>query len=85
MSEKIKKELNNEELDKVAGGVFWCGPDAPDGHEVGCLLNYYISWHEYYFRHRICPKCKSTNVNVYDPRSAHSVYTCNDCGTFTHE
>ena len=79
------KEVNDKELANVSGGVFGLGDDAPDGNEVGCLLNYYISWHEYYFRHRICPKCKSTNVNAYDPRSAHSVYTCNDCGAFTQE
>ena len=79
------KKLYDEELANVSGGVWGLGEEAPDGNEVGCFLFHYISWREYYFLHRICPKCKSTNVNVYDPSSAHSVYTCNDCGTFTHE
>ena len=35
------KDLTPEELDKVAGGALWCGEDAPDGHEMGCLSIYH--------------------------------------------
>ena len=42
-----KEELSEEELDKVAGGAFFCGPDAPDGHEVGCFIAWYASWEGY--------------------------------------
>ena len=34
-------ELIEDELDKVAGGIFGEGEIAPDGHEMGCIL----SWH----------------------------------------
>ena len=29
------KELSLEEMDQAAGGTFWGGEDAPDGHEMG--------------------------------------------------
>ena len=34
-------ELSPEEIDKVAGGMFWCGEDAPDGYEMGCLVTFH--------------------------------------------
>lgn len=43
-----KGELNDEELDNISGGAFWLGPNAPDGHEVGCWLLYYASWDNYF-------------------------------------
>jgi len=33
--------LSDDDMDKVAGGKLWCGEDAPDGHEMGCLLIYH--------------------------------------------
>lgn len=35
------KELRKEEMDQVAGGVLWFGDDAPDGHEMGCVVAYH--------------------------------------------
>ena len=35
------KELSLEEMDQAAGGTFWGGEDAPDGHEMGCLASYH--------------------------------------------
>ena len=35
------KELSIDELGKVAGGIFWTGEDAPDGHEMGCFMTYH--------------------------------------------
>ena len=40
------KELTLDEMDKAAGGVWWTGEDAPDGHEMGCA----ISWHHYMYQ-----------------------------------
>ena len=40
------KELTPDELDKAAGGTWWTGEDAPDGHEMGCA----ISWHHYTYQ-----------------------------------
>ena len=41
-----QKELSLDEMDKAAGGVWWTGEDAPDGHEMGCA----ISWHHYRYQ-----------------------------------
>ena len=34
-------ELDKDELDKIAGGEYWEGDDAPDGHEMGCYIFYH--------------------------------------------
>ncbi len=41
------KELDDEELETVSGGIFFFGDDAPDGHEIGCILTYYSSMADY--------------------------------------
>lgn len=33
--------LSPDDLDAVAGGYFFRGEDAPDGHEMGCVLPYH--------------------------------------------
>ena len=35
------KELSLDEMGKTAGGIFWNGEDAPDGHEMGCVAFYH--------------------------------------------
>lgn len=35
------KDLDPDELDNVAGGYWWMGEDAPDGHEMGCDITYH--------------------------------------------
>ena len=51
-------ELSVNDLDQVAGGDFWTGDDAPDGHEMGCFITYHQWWtceenkwwcHNYYY------------------------------------
>ncbi len=51
-------ELNVNDLAQVAGGMFWDGDDAPDGHEMGCFITYHQWWtceenkwwcHNYYY------------------------------------
>ena len=32
------KELTVDEVNRAAGGALWTGEDAPDGHEMGCIL-----------------------------------------------
>ena len=34
-------ELNTDDMDKVVGGMAFCGEDAPDGHEMGCVWFYH--------------------------------------------
>ena len=36
-----KTKLSAEELDAVAGGEYWTGEIAPDGHEMGCVASYH--------------------------------------------
>ena len=50
------KELSIDELGKVAGGIFWTGEDAPDGHEMGCFMTYHH--HQWSVDNNIW--CKST-------------------------
>ena len=50
------KELSINELGKVAGGIFWTGEDAPDGHEMGCFMTYHH--HQWSVDNNIW--CKST-------------------------
>ena len=40
-TEEQPKELNPDELDNVAGGAWFLGEDAPDGHEMGCDITYH--------------------------------------------
>ena len=41
------EKLTLENLDTVAGGVFWDGETAPDGHELGCAIFWYGNqWQE---------------------------------------
>ncbi len=42
------KELDDDELENVSGGMFWFGEDAPDGHEIGCFYLWYGKWEDYY-------------------------------------
>lgn len=38
-------ELSLEEMDNAAGGMLWEYEDAPDGHELGCIITYHSkSW-----------------------------------------
>ena len=40
-------ELNADDIDKVVGGMAFCGEDAPDGHEMGCFISWYgDQWQE---------------------------------------
>ncbi len=41
VSGEAPAELAKEDLDTVAGGVYWTGEDAPDGHEMGCAITYH--------------------------------------------
>ncbi|MBO6229441.1 MAG: Nif11 family protein [Ruminiclostridium sp.] len=34
-------ELDTEDMDRAAGGSFWRGDTASDGHEMGCALFYH--------------------------------------------
>lgn len=38
---EMPEVLSLDDLDTVAGGSFWGGEDAPDGHEMGCALSYH--------------------------------------------
>ena len=34
-------ELSPEDMDRAAGGIWWYSEDAPDGHELGCVITYH--------------------------------------------
>ncbi len=61
------RELDDEELEKVSGGAFWLGDDAPNGHEVGCFAFYYHSWDDYY-QERDTGRCVIRYENPTSPR-----------------
>ena len=73
------EEVNDEELANVSGGALWQGEDAPDGHEMNCLLFYYFSWQHYYWNNDICENCKSTNIETIGVISR-LYFICKDCG-----
>jgi len=96
MSEEIKKEaqdveLNQEELDKVAGGI----------EELGEIYKCPNCGREFWFKDELrnhfcqtigpyeqgeplrCPKCGSTNLSITKVYSEnHGDFTCKDCGNF---
>ena len=72
------KEISDEELANVSGGKFWCGEDAPDGHEIDCILTWYHGWSDYYNKKMICENCKSTNTHYDDEVCLNLI--CNVCG-----
>ena len=74
------KELSDEEISNVSGGLFWLGEEAPDGHEIECLLFHYSSWKHYYWWNGICEKCKSTDISFDNQEEGYSDFTCNKCG-----
>ncbi len=47
-ADKEGRELSLYELDAVTGGFFWCGEDAPDGHELHCVSFFYNGWRDFY-------------------------------------
>ena len=41
------EKLTLETMDAAAGGMFWDGETAPDGHEMGCFISWYgDQWQE---------------------------------------
>ena len=40
-AQKTDAELSADELESAAGGSLWTCEDAPDGHEIFCLLTYH--------------------------------------------
>ncbi len=40
-SKNTDEKLALDDLEGAAGGELWGGEDAPDGHEMGCLMSYY--------------------------------------------
>ncbi len=73
------KELSPDEMDKAAGGTFWNGEDAPDGHEMGCALTYHgYNWSKEH--NTWCNQsfyCTGNHLNengVYHSLQCHSYY-----------
>ena len=69
-------KLSDEELANVSGGL--CNADAPDGHELECILRWYHGWSDYYNKKMICEECHSTNTHYDDDICRNLI--CNDCG-----
>ena len=70
------QEISDEELANVSGGL--CNADAPDGHELECILKWYHGWSDYYNKKMICEECHSTNTHYDDDICRNLI--CNDCG-----
>ena len=56
--EALRARVSEKEPEEVAGGDFWAGDDAPDGHEMGCFITFHQWWtceenkwwcHNYYY------------------------------------
>ena len=73
---EANKTLSDEELANVSGGM--CTADAPDGHELECILKWYHGWSDYYNKKMICEECHSTNTHYDDDICRNLI--CNDCG-----
>ena len=56
-------EMSLEELDNVAGGAFFFGEDATDGHEMGCLL----AWHHGLYEEDCVSTYYCTTDNYFSP------------------
>ena len=79
-----KGELSEDELDKVAGGAAWMGPDAPDGHEVGCALFYYFRWSQYFYSDNYkCAACGSKKHGAIQGGNNCPYTKCIECGKIT--
>ncbi|MBR6331900.1 MAG: hypothetical protein IKR78_02075 [Dehalococcoidales bacterium] len=77
----MKNNLSDDNLEKVSGGMLWFGEDAPDGHEIGCLVAWYEDWDEYYFDNNICKYCKGElNPKVYHLNGTIEYKKCTKCG-----
>ena len=73
---EANKALSDEELANVSGGL--CNAEAPDGHELECILKWYHGWSDYYNKKMICEECHSTNTHYDDDICRNLI--CNDCG-----
>ena len=80
----LKSDVSDEDLEKVSGGALWFGEDAPDGHEIGCLMAWYDDWDEYYFKNNICKRCKGKlDPHVYHLNGTIEYKVCTVCGRNT--
>ena len=71
-------EIDDEDMDAVAGG--WGGEDAPDGHEIGCFLNF--TWYndrgEAGYLSNRCVYCGGELVQV-EPLVGEGLKVCYAC------
>ena len=83
MSKEVKKELADEKLDKVAGGLGgYVNPDCT--YEINAAIKYCNDkgW-RYMKKYYPCPVCGSKNVMNYDPGELYLMRViCNECGSF---
>ena len=75
--QQTPEEVPVDQLDRVAGGAFWDGETAPDGHEMGCV----IPWHgnEWQEKNKVyCHKMNLCNkyfhVCLSQPNRSHDPY-----------
>ena len=70
---------------KLLVEFFGCGPDAPDGHEVGCAITYYRNWKGYFTSGNYkCAACGSKKHGEILGGSDHPYSTCIECGKTTY-
>ena len=61
-------DINDDDMDAVAGGHLFQGPDAPDGHEIGCFFSFswYVDEGEAAYMTNICPRCNNQLGGTYN-------------------
>ena len=77
------EKVDDDELEAVSGGhctTLWSGPDALDGHEIGCLYWYYRSREQ--ADDEVCPMSepKFDWAHSYELNIEAKTATCKKCG-----
>ncbi len=50
-------DINDDDMDAVAGGIFFFGDNAADGHEIFCFCAWYFSEYEAVSKTKRCSRC----------------------------
>ena len=68
-------KLEDGQLDDVAGGILWFGPEDEEGHELNCWAFYYENCRSY-----TCAESE-TGKHRFEKQSGCALYICKYCGT----
>ncbi len=79
-ADKEGRELSEDELEAVSGGMLWLGDDAPDGHEMFCMLTYWSNWvqFDYAWQYTYCKGSHGTKKHVFGEPYLNKYYVFKD-------